>query len=77
MPKEEQKRLLTWLVGRVHDQNGVRDEKGKNAAPEERLSVRDMLNNPLDLGEILRPFGPDDDFLGEMLEGDRRFDPRS
>jgi len=72
LPKEEQKKLLKLLEQRL-SQNGVHGQNGKNAAPEEkRLSIRDMLNNPLSVGEILRPFGPDDDFFGEMME-DRKF----
>jgi len=73
LSKEDQKKLLQRLRERVHDLKIVHDEVGKDVVPEgKRLTVRDMLDNPLDLGEILRPFGPDDDFFDEMME-DRKF----
>ncbi len=37
------------------------------AQPARKHSVLDIP--PLNVGSILRPLGPDDDLLGEMLEG--------
>ena len=63
LPKEEQKILLTRLLKQVHGQNEKKDEK------DTRPSIRDI--QPVSVGKILRPFSPDDDILGEMLEGRR------
>jgi hypothetical protein len=39
----------------------------RKAATAARHSVLDIP--PVEVGRILRPFSPDDDLLGEMLEG--------
>jgi hypothetical protein len=41
---------------------------------DKKHSIRDLP--PLDLGETLRPLGPDDDLLAEMLESPQEEEPK-
>ena len=63
LPREEQKILLKHLMKQVHGLPPSQDGK------DTRHSIFDI--QPVSVGGILRPFSPDDDILGEMLE-DRR-----
>jgi len=57
LPLDQQESLFVWLSGRLHR----RRSGGKSPH-----SVLDIA--PVSLGRVIRPPGPDDDLLGEMLE---------
>ena len=57
LPLDEQESLLMWLSERT------RNRRLNNASPHSVLDIA-----PVSLGRVIRPLGPDDDLLGEMLE---------
>ena len=64
LPPQQKRELLRFLVSRLR-------EEGIDAAglPVPGHSVLDI--EPVSVGAMLQPLGPDDDLLGEMLEGRR------
>jgi hypothetical protein len=62
LPTQEKRELVQFLLSRLGEQRS-----DAASAPSASHSVLDI--EPLSLGETLRPLGPDDDLLGEMLEG--------
>ena len=59
LPQDQKESLYMWLSERMRGWDG-------NSAS--WLSVLDIT--PVSLGRVIRPLGPDDDLLGEMLERD-------
>jgi hypothetical protein len=57
LPLDQQESLFVWLSGRLHR---------RRLASGSSHSVLDIT--PVSLGRVIRPLGPDDDLLGEMLE---------
>jgi hypothetical protein len=62
LPTQEKRELVQFLLSRLH-------EEGIETADTQLPSHSVLDIEPLSLGETLRPLGPDDDLLGEMLEG--------
>lgn len=62
LPPEEKKRLLRFIAERLSSSpaNSTADARRQHA-------VLDIP--PVSLGRVLRPLSPEDDLLGEMLEG--------
>jgi hypothetical protein len=64
LPAQEKRELLQFLVSRLH-------EEGIDTA-DLHLPGHSVLDIELvSVGALLQPPGPDDDLLGEMLEGRR------
>jgi hypothetical protein len=57
LPQAQQESLFEWLSERM------RSQRLNSASPH---SVMDIA--PVSLGRMIRPLGPDDDLLGEMLD---------
>jgi hypothetical protein len=57
LPHDQQEELLEWLSERMRRRNL------NSASPHSVLDI-----GPVSLGPVIRPLGPDDDLLGEMLE---------
>ena len=64
LPTQEKRELVQFLLSRLHGE-GV--DTGDLHFPSH--SVLDI--EPVSVGVLLKPFGRDDDLLGEMLEGRR------
>ena len=62
LPAQEKRESVRFLLSRLGEQQS-------NAASAQPASHSVLDIEPLSIGEILRPLGPDDDLLGEMLEG--------
>ena len=63
LPPQQQERLLFFLTARLHDGRTV-------PLPLSARAGRSVLDiGPVSVGKVLRPLSPDDDLLGEMLEG--------
>jgi hypothetical protein len=62
LPLQERRGFVQFLLSRLHAEGA---DTADLQTP--RHSVLDI--EPVDLGGILWPLGPDDDILGEMLEG--------
>jgi hypothetical protein len=60
LPQEQQEHLFEWLAGRM------RRRRLDGASPHSVLDIP-----PVSLGRVIRPLNPEDDLLGEMLEGRR------
>ena len=58
LPPDQQGSLLEWLAERM------RRRRLGSAPPHSVLDIA-----PVSLGRVIRPLGPDDDLLGEMLDG--------
>jgi len=58
LPLEQQENLFAWLAERM------RRRHLNSASPHSVLEIP-----PVSLGRVIRPLKPDDDLLGEMLEG--------
>ena len=63
LPPQQQERLLYFLTARLHNGRTVPLSMSARAG----RSVLDI--GPVSVGKVLRPLSPDDDLLGEMLEG--------
>lgn len=62
---EDKRALVAFLLEKL------RQDSDSAAPPRRGESIRDI--EPVSVGKILRPLSPDDDLLGEMLEGRPRF----
>jgi hypothetical protein len=62
LPPEQKKQLVQFLLTRL----GPLGAATASTSPKNH-SILDI--HPVHLGAILRPLTPDDDLLGEMLEG--------
>jgi len=57
LPLDQQESLYEWLAGRL------RSRRIDSPSPHSVLDIA-----PVSLGRVLRPLGPDDDLLEEMLQ---------
>jgi hypothetical protein len=64
LPAREKRELLQFLLTRLH-------EEGRDTAHSSVPSHSVLEIEPVSVGVILQPLSPDDDLLGEMLEGRR------
>jgi len=64
LPPEDKRELAQFLLSRLRSE-GI-DTTDLHASSHGVLDIK-----PVSLGDVLRPFGSEDDLLGEMLEGRR------
>ena len=69
LPVPQQEALFTFLVARLSRQEKREPQPGSRSSGQPRHSVLDIPTARL--GRVLLPLSPDDDLLGEMLEGRR------
>jgi hypothetical protein len=63
LPPEQKRQLVQFLLTRLGPNGGATASVGSLTGH----SILDIA--PIHLGAVLRPLTPDDDLLGEMLEG--------